>query len=214
LEKYFNYPDRAADAGVTEDLYYEQLDQYLPTYDSRAVFDQVALTAELWERVVFPAQEANELFDENPKMTRLFTMLSPEEMSKDPVFAFNPTLPDVSNIHNATMTNLCEGDKPFELMLADGRVFRLEQTADWSEQVAKRRGADPNAAVVEILREEGASELVVDNRSLLRDAADAELDDGGCSSAGPRRPTALLNALLIAAIIGLGRRLMRPRNRT
>ena len=34
-------------------------------------------------------------------LTRLLTIVSPEEMTKDPIFAFNPDLPDVSNQHTA-----------------------------------------------------------------------------------------------------------------
>ena len=40
-------------------------------------------------------------------MTRLFTTLSPEEMTKDPVFSFNPDLPEVSNEHLGTVIYHC-----------------------------------------------------------------------------------------------------------
>ena len=96
---------------------------------------------------VAPVNNAVKLFEnivrmvmrDNPKMTRLYTALSPEEMTEDPVFSFNPNLADVTNQHAATMTNTCEDDYPFELSLADGRKFRLKTQADWSARVICRR---------------------------------------------------------------------------
>ena len=35
-----------------------------------------------------------------PYLTRVFTRISPEEMTVDPVFKFNPSLPDISNVHD------------------------------------------------------------------------------------------------------------------
>ncbi|MBK9941800.1 MAG: DUF2330 domain-containing protein [Kouleothrix sp.] len=40
------------------------------------------------------------LLRQYPYITRVYTRISPEEMTVDPVFRFNPALPDVSNIHD------------------------------------------------------------------------------------------------------------------
>jgi hypothetical protein len=40
------------------------------------------------------------LLRQYPYLTRVYTRLSPEEMTVDPVFRFNPELPSVSNVHD------------------------------------------------------------------------------------------------------------------
>lgn len=40
------------------------------------------------------------LLSQYPYMTRVYTRISPEEMTIDPVFRFDSSLPDVSNMHN------------------------------------------------------------------------------------------------------------------
>lgn len=41
-----------------------------------------------------------QLAQEHPYLTRLNTVISPEEMTVDPVFEYDPTLPDVSNVRD------------------------------------------------------------------------------------------------------------------
>jgi MYXO-CTERM domain-containing protein len=55
-------------------------------------------------------------------MTRLFTTMSPQDMTIDPDFDFNTGLGDVSNIHEATAecTSSNYGD-PIRITLTDGR---------------------------------------------------------------------------------------------
>ncbi len=44
-------------------------------------------------------------------LTRLQMRISPAEMTRDPLFAFHSTLPDVASVHTATMHNVCsQGD--------------------------------------------------------------------------------------------------------
>jgi hypothetical protein len=45
-----------------------------------------------------PALQA--LLRQYPYLTRVYTVISPEEMTVDPVFKFNPALPDISNQHD------------------------------------------------------------------------------------------------------------------
>ena len=47
------------------------------------------------------------VFDGDPYMTRLYTTLSPEEMTLDPVFSFNPDLDDQSVERRATLSQSC-----------------------------------------------------------------------------------------------------------
>jgi hypothetical protein len=51
-------------------------------------------------RVVDPLLQ--ELRQQYPYVTRFYGQMSPEEMTLDPVFDFNPDLSDISNIHDLT----------------------------------------------------------------------------------------------------------------
>lgn len=172
LAETFPMPQAVRDAGFSDDVYYANLDWFLTIYRERNPeqfegvsfeFDPVALTARLWSTIVLPAQAAAQLFEDHPKMTRLFTTLSPEEMIKDPVFSFNPILPDVDNVHEALFHRVCNNSFPPEmgvLELPDGRTFETTAGA-WSSGVSAATG--PYSRRIEILREEGAAEVEVDN---------------------------------------------------
>ena len=71
-------------------------------------FDAAAMTKEIGDGVVVPLQDAQEAYNSGKYLTRLMTLLSPEEMNKDPIFAWNADLPTVSNAHTATAKPLCE----------------------------------------------------------------------------------------------------------
>ena len=48
-----------------------------------------------------------ELLASRPYVTRLYTTLSAPEMDLDPLFDFNPDLPNVSNVHTARRVIEC-----------------------------------------------------------------------------------------------------------
>ena len=95
-------------------------------------YDLKALLDELEAVVVEPLRAAQELFDEYPYLTRLYTTLSAEEMTLDPMFDFNPDLPEVPRWRRAAGSidcNLADGQPEYEwtewtlvLELADGRA--------------------------------------------------------------------------------------------
>ncbi len=159
-------------------------------------FDPVELTKEIWERVVGPTEEANQLFFDNPYMTRLYTTLSPEEMTRDPVFSFNPDLPTYSNTHEAIRTFLCgpaQGGRdgtPSVLELPDGRRFYLEQSSDW---MSRSKAGVPFSLRIENLREEGLPEIVVDNRPVVSPGE----TNAGCSHSLPSSSSGQHNYLYI-----------------
>jgi hypothetical protein len=183
-------------------------------------FDPAALTAELEERVVVPTLAAAALFDEYPYVTRLFSMLSPEEMTEDPTFSFNPDLPDVSSFHIAVASfRECSGSGPdlagpaklvteqgWELYLPEGTTLN-----DWPEAPL------PASLRIEMLREEGSPQVVTDNNEVIEEGvpefrSEPSGSDGGCTiDAGPglsggtgRGLSALL--LLFGMAVLLGRR--------
>lgn len=214
FRKYLPVPERATREGIEEQAYYDAIEQYLNTYGRPAMIDLHAMIDEIFERVVEPTLRAGALFDRHPYMSRLYTILSPEEMTEDPVFSFNPDLPDVSNQHTATLENTCEDDLPFAMHLEDGRTFLLKDRSEWSRRADVDINATPSSMRIEVLREEGQPTVVVDNQSALTEAAENEMDGGGCSAAGRRRGVVLVNFAFIALVIGVGRRaMMRSRKR-
>jgi MYXO-CTERM domain-containing protein len=94
-------------------------------------FNSTTFLRQLYEMVIKPMQETQALFDSRPYLTRLYTTMSADEMTMDPVFAFNPDLDDVSNIHTATQVLECGksgdpfgADAPWSVELPQGGTVR------------------------------------------------------------------------------------------
>lgn len=60
-------------------------------------------------------QDLQALLNQHPYMTRAYTEISPEEMTVDPTFRYNESLPPVSNIHDLS-------DRPSGFECADETV--------------------------------------------------------------------------------------------
>lgn len=136
-------------------------------------FDPVALTATIFRDYVTPLREANALFDAHPYLTRLFTTLSPQDMTADPVFGFNENLPPVALEHAAAEDVGCDRS-----VLVTPQGWRLDG------RVLPAGGSMPSAWKVEVLREEGAPEVVTDNTDPIVRAlppGQAATKGGGCS---------------------------------
>jgi|APLak6261679142_1056127.scaffolds.fasta_scaffold00171_6 hypothetical protein len=198
-------PMPTALAGTTnEEGWLRSLRYYLGNYRTQhpeqfegwtPAFDPSALTAQIDEKIVQPAKEAGQLFRAYPKLTRLYTTLSPEDMTRDPVFSFNASLPDVSRDHTAQLTIECGlfGDaatSPATLVTEQGWAFRLSNTSQ-----ARDLTAGPSALRIETLGEEGAPVVLTDNAALA-----APKSGNGCSTVEP------LSFGLIALLTALRRR--------
>ncbi len=77
-----------------------------------SAFDRAQFLTDMEELVFAPLQETAQLFSDYSYVTRLYTTLSPEEMSLDPEFDLNPDLADVSEQHSLTLQydTGCRGD--------------------------------------------------------------------------------------------------------
>jgi hypothetical protein len=224
LAKTFPFPDGVKNAGVPQDQYYQNLDFYLGSYRDQNpsqfagasfTFDPVALTGDIWDRIVTPTLDAGRLFTTYSKVTRLYTTLSPEDMNLDPVFSFNKDLPDVSNIHEATFTYICgyfqdgPSNTPAVLKLPDGREFYVTNQTSYE---ARNISSVPFSSRIEILHEEGPPVVEVDNAHRI-----SQSDVGGCGCKVAHEPSAAtgisglfgvsaIGTLLAAAIVLLPRR--------
>jgi MYXO-CTERM domain-containing protein len=88
-------------------------------------FDPNAFVDALTEAIVAPRERADAMLAAHSKLTRLFTTMSAEEMTEDPVFVLRE-MADVSNVHTATMRVECGPDyfywsAPQTLVLPSGR---------------------------------------------------------------------------------------------
>lgn len=217
LKSHIPYPNGLTGTSIDEAEFYNNLDYYLSNYreehprefeDYEFEFNAVEITDQLWERIVVPTKAAGQLFRTNKKMTRMYTTLSPEEMSKDPVFSFNPSLPDVDNEHVATFTQLCDGtggpDGTGVLKLPDGRRFFINDQQTWGE---RSRSGVPYSRRIEFLREEGAPMVEIDNSTRLTDGDANEGSSCTClSGTAPSKTSGLALAALAAAGLLLRRR--------
>ena len=193
-------------------------------------FDEAACANELEAAIVAPLRHAQELFDGLPYFTRLHTSLSAEEMTVDPVFAFNREMGDVDNVHRATAVMVCANDGnynavPIVVTLADGRevltsfggsglvnsmpgAASLEQTNATGAPVAVPR-TDGRSPLAELAAHNVAAAKAFPDRSFELNPGDGErrvgrvASDGGCSSGG--------NAAGLFGLVGLGLLALRRR---
>ena len=139
------------------------------------------MASDINTKVVQPTLAAGALFDQHTYLTRLYTTISPQDMNKDPVFSYNATLPDVLNIHKGTLTYQCGlfGDRgvantPATLRTEAGWIVSFPYGTS-----SPAVGANlPGAQRTEILREEGAPEVVTDNASLISETLNGS---SGCA---------------------------------
>jgi MYXO-CTERM domain-containing protein len=129
--------------------------------------------------VIGPARLLQHLFDAHPQVTRLYSTLSPAEMTVDPLFTYNPDLEPVNNVHTAERVIECGpgyyvSEAPWRIELPQGGVVRGGPTnigtwpAEFNDLPANRR----------ILRrgETGAGKVLEDNSASI-DAGIATYSD-------------------------------------
>jgi MYXO-CTERM domain-containing protein len=83
------------------------------------------------ERIVLPGQHAEDLLAQWSTVTRMYTTLSPHEMTEDPIFHARGDLEDVPNNLQGTQRILCSGHSVFTL--PDGREVFIPNGASWPE---------------------------------------------------------------------------------
>jgi MYXO-CTERM domain-containing protein len=214
LQKYIPVPPKL---GVPAPQFYQAISYYLsPSFRQQNPslfagwtenFQPAQMTADLWQRVVTPTLSAGALFRATNYLTRLYTTLSPEDMDADPVFSYNPGLKDYPNVHNGTLTYHCGifGDRG---ILKTAATLRTE--SGWVVSYPNGTGptsgsgtgnfvspGGPSSQRIEVLRETGAPEVIVDNRGSISRA----LGNGGCGvSFGARASN---NVVGLCGLIGL-----------
>lgn len=175
LRKYLPVPE-----GQNENDFYLCLSCYADMTDF-ANWDGAAFAAELQERVIAPGQHAVELLDSWPYLTRLYTRVSAEEMTVDPIFHANADLPDVPLPGVAMQECLdCDGEDAVAT-LPDGRMVYLPKSS-WPTSLDM-----PWAERIESIPAKGAPFVELDVRAEIDAAlatwnASQECDPGGSAS--------------------------------
>jgi hypothetical protein len=164
LSRYLPEPPGLVQQGVSLNAFYANYTYYssqFGAFDDGGVpptFDPVACTDEIEMRIVQPTQRTSALFDANPYLTRLYTALSPEDMTADPVFSENPDLPPVQPLHTATLTAPCRGQS----WLESDQGFEVQYPGSAVGLSAALR--------IETLREAGPPVVDTDNTEAIKAA--------------------------------------------
>jgi MYXO-CTERM domain-containing protein len=125
LSTYLPVPD-----GVIEAEFYGCLSCFAGLIDAQA-WSAAGFAQDFDERIVAPGVHAIDLLESWPYLTRMFTTISPNEMTVDPIFVTNDALPEVTNIRQGTRFNFCEGGALFTL--PDGREVYLPDPQQWPD---------------------------------------------------------------------------------
>jgi hypothetical protein len=203
LDTQLPYPPQLKSSGISATQFYQRFDE-LTSESYRSAhpdvfaqwpglsFDAATLGEAVWTAVAQPVLDAEAMLAAHPTLTRLFTVISPEDMTEDPVFGFNATLGGVSAASEATQSTGCRGvDEAFQL----GSVVFPRNTSPEGEAAI---AAMPAARTIAVLREEGAPEVLFQYEPVVPAARAAQ----GCATASG----AWSLALTAAALLSLRRR--------
>ena len=195
----------------------------------RLELDPATVTAELLEAEVEARANAEALFEEHRFVTRLRSSMSPEEMTVDPRFGFNPDLPRPTDITQLDVTVMCSDADPdwWEAPLHLAYPVGLGLTIPGFDEL-NRLGMtefeyvqcqiDTTALLIEQLGESGEGQIIVDNRPEYTDGGPLDpvggtdglaADDAsegaagcGCNAGG----SAAIGGLPLVLLAVLGRR--------
>ena len=185
LAEFLPVPD-----GIGADDFYSCLTCYEGLIDQDA-WDGQAFADAYQARIIGPGSHAVDLLNTWPYLTRMYTTISPGEMTIDPFFIENPQLGDVANIRIATQTNLCSGDSVVDL--PDDRQVFIPQGEGWPEFINEL----PFEEDIEETMQVGAPVNLVDNTEIINSAIDQWNSDhnwppqpgGETTTAGPEDTT-------------------------
>ncbi len=195
-------------AGTTKEAFKANPQAFNGTFPNDP-FDPAEATQEIWDRIVERERAMQEIFDQYRYVTRLFTLISPDEMTIDPTFVFDPKLPDVDRVHRATAVFDCGvGGR------AENANVRLEiEETGQTVQLGKNGQGDrsvldsmPSAVKIEQLNE---GRLIQDNSKLigqLLDKHNSKVGGCGCSTTGASGGGSGALGLLALLLIGWVRR--------
>jgi hypothetical protein len=119
-------------AGVDPLEFYNCVMCFEGQLDATAWGDGNAFADAMQDRIIDPGLRGQEILQRHTYLTRMYTTISPGEMTEDPMFWQNADLPEVNNTNaQAAQRILCNGDAIWTL--PDGREVYLPAGATWPE---------------------------------------------------------------------------------
>jgi hypothetical protein len=228
LSSYIPEPAALSSNGITLGDYYNNINFYLNQDRAQnpqkyadiamalANFNPAMLVSDLKTRIVTPTLAAQTLFASAslPTLTRLYTVMAPDDMNLDPVFSFNPDLPPVPKDHSATLYQACPKDGYPQAQVTTESGWKVSLPGGSSGVYPTL--AVPYAQRIQTLMDTGAPTVTVDNSNTIQSSlAAAGPGAQGCTSLsdGRRRPGPGLFglALLSLGLVLLRRRQLRSR---
>ncbi len=199
--------------GVGEDDFYACMSCFAGQIDPVA-WNGPKFAQALEERIFTPGKHALDLLARWSYVTRMLTIMSPEEMTSDPEFVPNADLPDVLATRTATQMIPCEGSNKMELpdgeavlVATDGSWPSFDDTMPWARQVQQTL---PSGAP---LVEQDFSEAIT--AAVRTSNKRYSYDNGGGLNCGVRRTgSSLIGALSLAFVMGFAWRGRRSRRRS
>lgn len=156
LERYLPPPAGVASPDFWGDLHARAADIDLTAWDAAALADAID------ELIVDPAVHSSELLLRNPSLTRLYTLISPVEMTEDPEFAALPAAGVDRRNTFATRRFTCSSASG--VILPDGNEVGLDPGGTWPGFTSRM----PWAELVEEYGADGRQTVLVDNRSKIK----------------------------------------------
>jgi len=163
----------ATRAAVTlpADLAFEDFKLCPNCYAGQIQFKPASYFAELQRLVIDPVKLVQNLVDAHPTLTRMYTTLSADEMTLDPVFTFNADQGDVNNQHTAERVIECNSkvsqfEAPWRIELPQGGVVRgnASNVGTWPTAL---NDLPPNARIVRT-GDSGSGKVVEDNMEPIK----------------------------------------------
>ncbi|MBX7080940.1 MAG: DUF2330 domain-containing protein [Nannocystaceae bacterium] len=162
--------------GVTAEAFYDCLSCYEGLIDQAQWGDGSGFAADMQSRIVDPGAHAVEVLQGFPTLTRMYTTISPAEMTEDPFFWANPDLEDVDLTSSiATRRVLCNGDAVWTL--PGGREVYVPDDGAWPDFGDEM----PYEEDVAQTPENGAPIAIVDNTAII----DTQLGTWNCDHGWP-----------------------------
>jgi uncharacterized protein DUF2330 len=177
-----------------------------------------AYLAQLEKLVLEPVRRVQRLVDAHPQITRMYTTLSPDEMTLDPLFGFNAGLPSVPNVHTAVQVIACNpsvylSDAPWHVDLPQGDiVWGTGANRSWPSELDTL----PANRVIMRAAEGGEGKVIEDNSELIGseishyNAGKPVTPSAGCAAGRGRSRAAWIAAALLGSAL-IRRRRLRPR---
>lgn len=197
-------------AGVAEDDFYACMSCFAEQIDA-GQWDGPKFAQALEERIFAPGKHAEDLLARWPYLTRMLTVMSPEEMTSDPEFVTNADLPEVPAARTSTQYIPCDGSNKMEL--PDGEPVLVDPNGSWPSF----DDTMPWARRIETMVPDGAPQVDEDLGEQIHAAVRASnkrysYDDGSGLNCGVRRTgSSLVGGLSLLFVLGFAWRRRRPR---